>query len=352
MKPHRWTRFQLSVGVYSQSVSTNFLNETRNQHYLSQAEQRLNTSTPLAARKKRCIYEFEVLGRFDTLKLGEPRNRRIEANLALNDIFSFAVDPDAKLRHNFEALFQRYETSLIGRTEAVLKKAEVRAGAPQIKDDLVGLFAAKLLNFARNPHCVPKVLDTFKSFLAVRPTDPATDDQLNLVLNGNRPHQKEICKRLGLSLQQYQQWLGVLFMLLAEMKGPNGQESLFDGMIRSLFNKRTTAVMVTISRHTEDKCLLSDRSFNSPINADGMLCFEFNLRHDTFIRYVFADRAAWLPTEIPPHFMTALDVMEPIFSIDYRVDDRAALSLYNLNAVNQCHSRVFCCVDSGILIAG
>ncbi|ATA55351.1 hypothetical protein CKY39_20610 [Variovorax boronicumulans] len=328
------------------------MNETRNQHYLSQGEQRLNTSTPNAKKKRnQRIYEFEVLGRFEQVALGEPKNRRIEANLALDDIFSFEVDPEIRLRQNFEVLFQRYEDSLITRTEAFLKKAEAKARPPQVKDDLVGLFAAKLLNFARNPYCVPKVLDTFKSFLTVRPTDPATDDQLNLVLNGNRPHQTEICKRFDLSVLQYQQWLQVLFMLLTEMNSPNGQESLFDGMVRSLFNKRTTAVMVTVIRHTTDKCLLSDRSFNSPINANGMLCFEFNLRHDTFIRYVFADRAAWLPTEIPPHLLTALDLMEPIFSIDYRVDDRAELSRYNLNAVNQCHSRVFCSVDSGILIA-
>lgn len=333
-------------------MATNFLNLTRNQHYLSQMEQRFNTSTPQASTKNQRIFEFDVLGRFEKAELGEPKNPRIPATLALDDVFSFDVAPKANLRHNFEALFHRYEGSLSQYTEAVLTKAQAKALPGDIKDDLLGLFAAKFLNFLRNPYSVPKMLDTFKSLIGRRPTDPALDGLLDLVLNGSKPHQAELCKRLDLSELQYQHWLGVLFMMLAELESPEGHENIFDGIVRALFNVKTTAVMVTISRHTNDKCLLSDRSFSSSIAKVGMDCIEFNLRHDSFIRFVFTNRAALLPADLGPRRAAMLERMEPTLAMDYRLDDREGLAMYNLNVINQSHSRVFCSVNTGILVAG
>lgn len=332
-------------------MATNFLSLTRNQHYLSQVEQRFNTSTPQASTKNQRIYEFDVLGRFEKAELGEPKNPRIHATLALNDVFSFDVAPKANLRHNFEALFDRYEGSLSQYTEAVLMKAQAKALPGDIKDDLLGLFAAKFLNFLRNPYSVPKMLDTFKRLTELRPTDPTMDGLLDLVLNGSKPHQTEMCKQLGLSELQYQHWLGVLFMMLTALENAEGQENLFDGIVRALFNGKTTAVMVTISRHTDDKCLLSDRSFSSSIARVGMDCIEFNLRHDAFIRFVFVNRAAFLQPELVPRHAAMLETMKPSLAMDYRLDDREGLAMYNLNVINQSHSRVFCCVDSGFPFA-
>lgn len=331
-------------------MATNFLNATRNQHYLSQVEQRFNTSTPQALTKNQRIFEFDVLGRFKNAELGEPKNPRIHSTLALDDLFSFDVAPNASLRHNFEALFHRYETSLFQYTEAVLTKAQGKARPDEIKDDLMGLFAAKFLNFLRNPYAVPKVLDTFKGLTGLRPTDPAMNSLLDLVLNGSKPHQAEMCKQLSLPDLQYQQWLAVLFMLLTELEYAEGKESLFDGIVRALFNVKTTAVMVTISRHMNDKCLLCDRSFSSSIARVGIDCIEFNLRHDAFIRFVFANRATLLPLDLGPQRTAMLEKMEPTLVVDYRLDDRGGLAAYNLNVINQSHSRVFCSVSSGILV--
>lgn len=332
-------------------MATSFLNETRNQHYLSQVEQRLNTSTPQAAAKNQRIFELSILGRFEKAALGAPRNQRIRTNLALEDVFSFDVDPNANLRHNFETLFHRYEQSLVQYTEAVTTKAEAKVRPDEIRADLMGLFAAKLLNFVRNPFSVPKVLDTFKGLTALRPTDPAMDSLLGLVLNGGRPHQAEMCKRLGLSELQYQHWLGVLFMMLTSFENSKGKENFFDGIVRDLFNTKTTAVAVAILRYTEDKCLLSDRSFSSSIARVGVDCIEFNLRHDSFIRFVFTNRAALLQSDIFPRHAAMLEKMEPTLFVDYRLDDLDGLAAYNLNVINQSHSRVFCCVDKGIIIA-
>jgi hypothetical protein len=165
----------------------NLANVTRNQHFLPQVEQRLNTSTPDAAVHNQRIYEFAIQGRGDDTKLGEPSNPRIRVNLALDDVFSFDVAPAANLRHNFEVLFQKYEDQLVACTTAVLEKAAANTRGDDIRDDLMALFAAKFLNFMRNPFSVPKMLDTFGRVATLRPTDKEKDEQLDLVLNGSKP---------------------------------------------------------------------------------------------------------------------------------------------------------------------
>ena len=333
-------------------MATNFVNDTRNQHFLPQVEQRLNTSTPEAAIKNQRIYEFDILGRFDKVELSTPKNPRIRTNLALEDVFSFDVVPNSALRQNFEALFQQYETDLVRYTEAVLAKASAKVRAEDIKADLMGLFAAKFLNFVRNPYSVPKVLNMFEGLTALRPTDREKDGQLDLVLTGSKPHQAAICKRLDLTEVQYQHWLGVLFMMLTAFENPDGQESFFDGTVRTLFNKKTTAVLVTISRYTQDKCLLSDRSVSSSIAKAGVDCLEFNLRHDAFIRFAFTNRAALIRPENAARYAELIEQMEPTLVMDYRLDDREHLAMFNLNVINQSHGHVYCATDQGILVAG
>lgn len=161
-----------------------------------------------------------------------------------------------------------------------------------------------------------------------------------------------MCKRLDLSEQQYQFWLGVLFMMLSTLD-PR-QPTLFDGIVTNLFTNRETAVGVTISRYTKHKCLLSDRGFSSSIAVTGVDCIEFNLRHDAFIRYVFTRREGFVPRGLldPRRRRRLLEQMAPTLVVDYRVDDLDQLRMFNLNVINQSHGRVFCATDTGIEIHG
>lgn len=49
-----------------------------------------------------------------SLQLVDPRRRRIEQSLSLNDIFSFDVVGHSGLRSNLESAFGRYEQALAG----------------------------------------------------------------------------------------------------------------------------------------------------------------------------------------------------------------------------------------------
>ncbi|MES2356357.1 MAG: hypothetical protein V4568_18545 [Pseudomonadota bacterium] len=268
----------------------------------------------------------------------------IASNLSLHDLFSFDVEPKARLRQNFESLFQIYEQRLQTHTEALLKKAEVNS--LDIYEELFALFLAKLLNFLRNPYSVPKMLDTFRDIANHRPTDPKQDRLLELVLNGRKPHQAALCKRLGLSDIQYQQWLATLFMMLSELS--SGQETLFDSLVRSLFTDKKHAVGVMISMYTNEKCLLSDRSFSTSLqhpHADGL---DFNLRYNAFIRYVFANRTGLLPQNTRPDLIALSKTLEQRVYVSYCVDDMSQLRNFNMNVINQSHSFVYCAAKAGI----
>ena len=78
-------------------------NDTRNQHFLTRAEQKLNAMNPQAGARKLRIYSFEVVDRENyTLELESQNGRLIGSNLSLFDLFSFDVSGGSRLRLNFE----------------------------------------------------------------------------------------------------------------------------------------------------------------------------------------------------------------------------------------------------------
>lgn len=110
------------------------LSETKNQHYISQAEQKLNAIEPSAARKKRAIHAFTIIDRdAPTLSNSPAGGQRIEQTLSCLDLFSFDV-VDSKYRHNLEELFHKYENRIADHSDSFLTK--LAAGATNdLKED-------------------------------------------------------------------------------------------------------------------------------------------------------------------------------------------------------------------------
>jgi hypothetical protein len=69
------------------------------------------------------------------------------------------VPDESRLRLNFESQFQKYEGNIKPHTESLLSK--LNAGNHDVRAEIINLFAAKLLNFVRNPFSIVKVLNTF-----------------------------------------------------------------------------------------------------------------------------------------------------------------------------------------------
>jgi hypothetical protein len=201
------------------------VNDTRNQHFLTRVEQKLNALNPQADARNLRIYSFEVIDRENyTLSLESPNGRPIGSNLSLFDLFSFDVPGNTRLRRNFESLFHKYENYIEAHTKSLL--AKLNGGGRDIKAEIIDLFAAKLLNFVRNPFSIVKVLNSFPGVASYDPVDPALLADYRRIVSGRKPHQAHLCTQLGISDAQYVEWLRLLFMLLVPMA--EGRSNFFE----------------------------------------------------------------------------------------------------------------------------
>src|SRR5215472_10811453 len=86
--------------------------QTKNQHFVSQVEQRLNALNPGARPENQRIYEFEIVDRDQhQVRLVNPKGRLISNALSMFDLFSFDVADDG-LRANLERVFGTYEARI------------------------------------------------------------------------------------------------------------------------------------------------------------------------------------------------------------------------------------------------
>lgn len=261
-------------------------NETKNQHFISQAEQRLNALNPSALPENQEIYEFEVIDR-DKPILGPPRKRLIQRNLAQHDLFSFDVGPGAA-RLNFERLFQDYESDLPRNSLSFLEKLARHDG--DIESEVVDVFGAKLLNFMRNPCSVKKVSNTIGDVAKWVPHDPELRRTRELVLLGNKPHRDYVCKTFGLEPDVYDRWLATLFALF--VRAPESSHSLYVDVVKAFFEPNQGQVLVYRYSGNDPRnvCLLSDRGFNVPVQDEWIFASNSTSRVRRSRRF-----ASWIP---------------------------------------------------------
>lgn len=320
---------------------------TKNQHFLSQTEQRLNAIDPSVNKQRQQIYEFEVLSRVGgALQLGMPKRKKIATNLSLLDLFSFDVDRSQNLRQNFEALFHKYENEIAHHTESLLSKVAI--GDYTVGRELENIFAAKMLGFARNPYSIEKILDTFGEFADFIPVEPDKLFLFNKVLAGSRAHQDYLCKTLNISAEQYGCWLRLLFMMLAELKP--GFQPLFDQLVKRFFTSNQFAIAVMVCTYSQPSCLLSDRAVTTGVDNPQFDGFDFNLSSKAFIRYVLADRTLQhRPVGMSQaEFDLAISGNVPV-TMFFRHDDGDLLRGFNRNVITQSYKHVFCACDKNIV---
>jgi len=328
-------------------------NDTRNQHFLPRVEQKLNALNPQAADRNLRIHSFRPIDRESySLALESPNGRPIGSNLSLSDLFSFDVSGDSRLRLNFESLFQKYEANIEAHTKGLLAKLNARSG--DIKAEIVDLFVAKLLNFVRNPFSITKVLNTFPGLAAYEPVDTALLSDYRRIVSGKKPHQAHLCARLGISDQQYLEWLRVLFILL--MQTDDGQPNLFEVIIKALLEDRKKHVAAFVCEYDHGRCLLSDRGFSQPIPDGEHMAFSFNLCSTAFIHYMFANPGKLVQGRASPEFLAqALASWENRPQAQLKVthvrNDFALLAGYNRRVVEQCHKRVYCSAKDGLVLS-
>lgn len=315
---------------------------TRNQHFVSQSEQKLNAIDPLEKSNKKRIYSFSVEDRESyTVSLDQENGCKILKTLSINDLFSFDVLEGEASRYNFEKLFHRYENDIRLNTESLLSKLPVPGS--DIKPEILNLFLSKFVNFIRNPYSVQKVLNTFPALRDHKPTDPVHRANFNRVLSGRNPKQESLCRELGITDVEYRHWLATIFMLLTPLK--DGHPILVESLVKGLYENPETGVQVIVSTYSDKTCLLSDRGYSLPLADDKSLAFDFNLCSKGFIRYGFADRNSLIPDgikkELVESYKKLIKETPKKVLVHHLTDDLELLDQYNKNVVYQCHEKVF-----------
>jgi hypothetical protein len=322
-------------------------NETRNQHFVPQVEQNLNASNPDSTGGKFRIYSFRITDREAyRIELEAPRGRAIASTLSMLDLFSFDVPGGGSLRMNLEALFHRYEANVAIHTKGLLKK--LAAGSADIKTELIDLFAAKLLNFVRNPFCIQKVLNSFPGVGQYEPIDPELLAVYRRIVNGQKPHQAYLCRQLDVSQDTYVEWLRL-------MQTGDDRPNLFEGMIKGLFEARDTQAAAFVWTYDQDVCLLSDRSYCQPIPDGAHMAMSFNLCSTAFVDYIFADAATLVEGRAASAFVAhalAAWRQRPQATINVTVtkNNQPMLARYNRRVVEQARERVYCAAKTGIVL--
>ena len=334
--------------AYCISQELMFENLTRNQHFISQAEQRLNALNPTEKKERQRIYEFLVSDReIPTLRLTQKHGRKIESTLSFDDLFSFDIAGQSNLRSNLETLFGAYEHDLIKHSEQLLLKLRTQTTA-DLKSELLNLFAGKFLNFLRNPYGVKKILNTVGTVANYSPTDQSLHKIFSQVQSGSRPRQKEICETFGLDDAAYQRWLTALFLLLANQPKPN----LFESTLKGLFEANWVLVQVYEFTQADQQhyCLLSDRGYNTLFASNSGVVFEFNVTSRAFIRFCFFDPLSQIPLGTRPELVAGLVApMKGRILVKRFENDLPELARYNQLTAYQCASRVYCASVSPLL---
>ena len=320
----------------------NITNATKNQHYVSQAELRLNSCNPNAKLQNRKIHAFDIIDREQyKITLCAKNGSPVRSNLSLDDLFSFDV-VDGKIRANFESLFNAYEARIEGHSHSLLSKLQV--GNSDVSEDLLYLFTSKLLNSFRNPHCIQKTINTIGTLANYYPLDTELADVCARIEAGRRPQQEHLCSQLEITDQLYMQWLKTLFMLL--MRPRSHEPNILESLVKSIYDNESLHLAAFIftytGEHADKRPLLSDRSFSSPIADDSCLAYSFNLCGHAFISYAFTHLEKQSFLKVPERMVQIFKKSQKQINVSIINNDLIALTSYNKNTIYQSKCKVYC----------
>lgn len=325
-----------------------YIDLTKNQHYLSQVEQRLNSSK----KSEDKIYSFTLQDREScSVTIDNEKGIRIHSNLSFCDLYTFEFLEEGS-RKNFENSFGKYEAKIKESTFALLEKIKDKNN--DILNELNDVLCLKFLNLIRNPFNIRKVLNTFGVLADYYPLSEQLLKEYRLLECRDDGGIERICRFFDVSKDEYLRWMKVIFLSLIDI---GDDESMLDCLIKAFIEDKKYSIgffIYSISEiHADKKVLLSDRSYVDYTDAaDRNLMFAFNLNSNHFIKIGLVDVIALMESKAPPgmdkekvlSFYLSLPKSVELCLIEDNEEALSALANYNMNAVYQCHSKVFCSV--------
>lgn len=258
---------------------------THNQHFVSQAEQRVNSYSSDPS-KGAGIYCFDIIDKKEPA-VRPGKKKSIEKNLSFQDLFTLSRVGD-KERVNFEAMFRRYEDGYPAQVSSLLDWVELAksshgeaSGSINLEEvkgqkfsDFLGhvkyIYTYKIMNWLRNPYKIREVIKNFAPYVDHCIDSP---DALRLYLtlaSKNCEEEKYICKVFGVSPGEYRQWIRLLLLFLYS---DDKIKSSLEGFIEEFFVAKE--FVNTASVHIFDvRCaLLTDTGIVKDSSSDSMVSY-------------------------------------------------------------------------------
>jgi len=326
-------------------------NQTKNQHYISQVEQRFNSINGNGKK----IYSFLLEDRENCkINLEKVKGKNIEHTLSFTDLYTYDF-LDEGVRKNFEKSFSKYEERIKGSTLSFMDK--LNAKNKDLIDEIFDILSLKFLNFIRNPFNIKKSLNTFGSLASYVPIDETLQDEYEKLERRDDEGISRICKTFGVSKEEYYQWMRVIFLSLMDASG-NGR-TMLDDLIANFITDKSVMTAVWVYNFGEGsvdkKACLSDRSFvDLSDGEDGSLIMAFNLTTNCFIKFALV-KLDLLIANSPEPLINIKGAREAYNLLPKQINVRLvsdfneaeqALKNYNMNAVYQCHEKVYCSINT------
>jgi hypothetical protein len=324
-------------------------NYTKNQHFLSQAEQRLNAINPEAKVKKQRIYSFDVLRGEDgaDCNLSDPRSVRIESNLSDIDLYSFSLLDD-KQRLNFESAFGKYESEVKVWIDSLISK--VSSGSDNVAEEVQRIFLLKFLNTLRNPFAMPALINLFSKYANYYPTDTKLKSIYFKIDSNNIPHAEAVCARYNVTKDQYVSWLKILYLILYVKDGDD--TNLLESIAKSFYENPLHHIQIFLCVYSkEQSVLLSDKGFSKFDPSGASINYEFNLCAKAHIAYAFTDISKVLadhPLHGNEQILNLFKRQPKNIKLTLILDNQEMLAAYNKRIVEQSYKSVYCKYKDGL----
>lgn len=303
---------------------------TKNQHYVSQSELRLSSINPGLENKLQKIYKFSIVNR-ENFQLSAGKKILISSVLSHSHLYSFGFEGGSF--RNLERLFGVYEVDNSALTKKILDKDYV--DAVEVFDVMQRMFCLKWLNVVRNPFGIKQTLAFSSVFKGKQPGAEDLQRVYQLIDAAPIALREHISNSFGVSLEEYEEWLKILFLMLMDVEDG---ETFLIGLVRRIFKESSIFVSVFVFTYDNEICLISDRGHAMP----GDDTYLFNLSKNAFAIFSFAD----MTKSIGPYRIRDDQVRNVVdkglnMKVSYFHEDKEALANYNGHVVYQCFANVF-----------
>ncbi|MNK97397.1 hypothetical protein D3C87_1177290 [compost metagenome] len=318
-------------------------NATKNQHFISQSEQRSNCIDESVSKDKRRIFKFSIVDREEhSIRLDGLDGVKIKKNLSFSDLFSFDVQ-DVSLRKNLETFFHKHEVDLDQASRALIAAAQSRADIATVTELAVKVLKSKLMGIVRNPFCISGTTGMFNPYLGVNPTDPQFLKEFKTIRDGVKPHLEKVCLQYEVSPEQYLDWLQIIFLSLMIPPGADG--SMLESMADSLMDspgKMCHLIIATFDDVEGCRVALPDTSYLQGTQDPHHNMFMFNLNKNAYAAFSFVDVAKQTMVPVPAVLRERGSLLGLGFSYQIHHNDMQVLENFNALAVYQSKNHVFC----------